>query len=778
MNDDHVIGTSRLRHDGPDKVHGKVRYTGDYHIPGMLSAALLTSPHAHARIRAIKTAQAQNAPGVRAVVTGQEYPIRLGLYLGDKYPLARDKVRYMGEVVAAVVADSEREARAAVYMIEVDYEPLALVRSPQEALQPEAPILHENMAEYAHIDAILPEPGSNVANRTKIRKGDVEQGMQHADVVIEDEFSLPPGDHAAMEPRTAIAEIMADGQVIIHSSTQAPFVVRSLMSLFFGISPGKLTVIAPPVGGGFGGKAGIQLEGLAYLLSKSVGGRPVRVANSRVEDLISSPGRMGLQARIKLGATRDGRLTAAEMMYLFDSGAYADYAVNISRAAAIACTGPYRIPNVHCDALCVYTNHPFATAFRGFGHIELCFAIERAMDLLAEKLAIDPVQLRLLNAIQTGDTTPTQNVLDHNTGNLLECIQRAAALIEWEPDARIVVKDKLVRAKGIGCLWKAPAMPPNTDAGAIITFNEDGSLNLICSIVEIGQGTLTGLAQIVAERFKIDPDMVHVTHEVMTDRVPHDWATAASRSLFMAGRAALQAADDAIRQIKQVASSALRVASEDLEVAAGRVFLADEPEIGLALRDVVLGYVYPNGNAIGGQVIGRGNYISRRLTGIDPYNGVGHPALEWTLGAQAYEVELNLRDGSYRILKAACCMDVGKVINPRLARGQLTGGMCMGIGYTTSEGFLFDSRERVINGVLRDYKIPRFGEEPEYRLEFLETPQQDGPYGLRGLGEQGIVGVPGALANAFSRAAGAPLNHLPLTPETIWRALSRGGEQA
>jgi CO/xanthine dehydrogenase Mo-binding subunit len=547
------------------------------------------------------------------------------------------------------------------------------------------------------------------------------------------------------------------------------------MSIFFGIPTGKITVIAPKLGGGFGGKAGIQLEGLAYLLSKSVGGRPVRVANSREEDMLSSPGRMGLQATIKLGATHDGTLTAADLLYLFDSGAYADYAVNISRAAAIACTGPYRIPHVRCDSLCVYTNHPFATAFRGFGHVELCFAIERALDLLAQKLNIDPVQLRAKNAIQQGDTTPTDIILDENTGDLAQCIRRAANMIAWQDGSRIQISETKVRAKGIGCLWKAPAIPPNTDAGAILTFNEDGSLNLHCGIIEIGAGTHTGLAQIVAERFQMTPDMVHVVPEVMTDRSPHDWATAASRSLFMAGRAALEAADDAIRQITQIASIPLRVTADDLEVAHGRVFLPDEPDIGLPLRDVVLGYSYPNGNAIVGQVIGRGHYIARRLSGIDPDTGEGHPALEWTLGAQAFEVEVDITDGSYSVLKAVCCMDVGKVMNPQLARGQITGGMGMGIGFTTSEAFLFDGRELATNGVLRDFKIPRFGEDPEYEVEFLETPQRDGPHGLRGLGEQGIVGTPGALANAFSRAAGVPLNHLPLTPETIWKTIKGGG---
>ena len=265
----------------------------------------------------------------------------------------------------AVVADTEQAVQAALKMISIEYETLPCVRSPEDALNSDAPVLHEEMTHYTHIDAILPEPGSNIANRTKIRKGNVKKGLEEADVVIEESFSLPPGDHVAMEPRVAIAEIMADGQVIIHSATQAPFVARHLLSIFFGIPTGKITVIVPKVGGGFGGKAGIQLEGLAYLLSKSVNGRPVRVINSREDDLISSPGRMGLQATVKLGAKQDGTLTAADLLYLFDSGAYADYAVNISRAAAIACTGPYRIPHVRCDSLCVYTNSSVCHSISG-----------------------------------------------------------------------------------------------------------------------------------------------------------------------------------------------------------------------------------------------------------------------------------------------------------------------------------------------------------------------------------------------------------------------------
>jgi CO/xanthine dehydrogenase Mo-binding subunit len=335
----------------------------------------------------------------------------------------------------------------------------------------------------------------------------------------------------------------------------------------------------------------------------------------------------------------------------------------------------------------------------------------------------------------------------------------------------------------MGCFWKAPAMPTNADAGAVLTFNEDGSVNLSTGIVEIGQGTYAGLIQIVAEALRLDPERVHVAFEVETRRSPHDWATAASRSLFMAGRAALEAVDDAKQQLKRIASAPLQCPPGDLEVAEGWVRVRDDPEHRLSLSDVALGHMYPDGTATGGQVIGRGNYISRWLTDIDAETGEGNPALEWTIGAEAVEVEVDLRDGSYQVLKAVSAMDVGQVINPDLARGQVVGAMMMALGGAMTEGFIFDSRERVRNAALRDFKLPRIDDAPKYDVAFVETPQGDGPYGARGLGEQGVLGIYGALSNAISRAIGKPVNDLPITPEVIWRVLNdedgrgeKGGE--
>ncbi len=777
MKDLKVVGKSHIRLDGYDKVTGKQIYVNDNHSNHMLHALMKTSPHAHANIISIDTEKAKAAPGVRAVVTGDDLPFVVGLYLGDKYPLARGKVRHFGETVAAVVADSEAEALEALDLIQIKYEQLEPVLTIEDALAENPILVHEELGMYKHISAIHPEPGTNIANRTKIRKGSAQLGFEASDVVIDEVFHYMGGDHVAMETRATIAEIQSDGQIIITSATQAPFVVRALISEFFNIPTGKIVVKAPPIGGGFGGKAGIQLEALAYLLSKAVGGRKVKLVNTREQDLTASPGRIGFEGHVKLGCTKEGQIKAMELLYLFDAGAYSDYSVNISRAAAIASTGPYNVDNVSCDSLCIYTNHPFTNAYRGFGHMELAYAIERALDVMAERLDMDPARIRAINTIKAGDFSPTGSLMDSNTGDLNKCIDRAKELLKWEDGIYEKIDEHTVRAKSLTCLWKAPAMPTNTDAGAIITFNEDGTMNLHSSIVEIGQATQTGLAQMLAEKFNTTIDRVHIVKEINTMISPHDWATAASRATFMGGNAVIQAADDAIKQIKNIASQVLRCPVEDLHVGEDRVYIEDQPHIGLPLNEVVLGYVYPNGNAIMGQVIGKGRYIARGLTDIDKETGKGQPALEWTLGAEGVEVELNLKDYSYKILKAVAVLDAGKVINPPMARGQIVGAIGMGLSFASNEVFNYNQRGQVINNSLRGFKIMRYGEQPEYLIDYVETPQKDGPYGARGIGEQAIIGIPAALSNALSRALGVQLKSLPLTPESLWQAEKEAEEK-
>ncbi|NMB03009.1 MAG: xanthine dehydrogenase family protein molybdopterin-binding subunit [Tissierellia bacterium] len=759
------LGRNERRVDADVKVTGQAVFTGDMYVSGMLHTAFKRSPHAFAKIVRIDTSEASKLPGVKRIVTGEEFPTNLGLYMGDKPVMARGVVRHYGEHVAAVIADTKKQAEAAVNLIKVEYEIKKPILSVSDALQADAELIHPDIMSYATIPAIIPQEGTNVPNLTKIRKGDIDKAFGEAAHTVKSSVSIPIGDHVAMERRAATCRITADGDVHITSSTQAPFVVKSLLGIFFNIPPGKIIVDTPFVGGGFGGKAGLQLEGLAYALSKSVGGRPVMVENSREDDMVTSPGHMGLEATVELAADSQGKLLGLRGEYNYNSGAYADYAVNISRAGAIAGTGPYRVDNVHIDSRCVYTNLPFSTAFRGFGHIEMIFAVERAMSELANKIGLDPYEIRHKNAIQPGDTTPVQSLLGRSTGNLRGCLDLVKN--ELGDITEVEQVDGKIRAKSIVSFWKAPAMPTNTDAGAILTFNIDGSCNINTGIIEIGQGTKTGLVQLVAETLRVETDMVHVEIGVRTRTSPTDWATAASRALMMAGSAAVEAAQDALDQMYDTAEAVLKVPKRLLDHGGGRIFEKDHPDIGLSFAEIALGYVYPDGNTIKGQIIGRGRYVAHKLTGIDPDTGQGHPDLEWTIGSHGIQVLVDPNTGIFEIERAICAMDVGKVVNPDLARGQVIGSMSMGIGYTIYEGFKFNSRGQITNENLRDHKIMRYGQQPKYDVFFLETPQLDGPYGLRGLGEPGITGMPAAISNALSRALGRPIRHIPFTPEKL-----------
>lgn len=775
MNDLNTIGKSVPRKESLEKVTGTAKYTDDYEAIGLLHAAMVTSPYAHAKIKSIEYENSLKSSGVRAVLTGKYFPQLVGSTIADRPPIAIDKVRYNGEPVAVVVANSEVEAEKAAHMIKVEYEPLPVVNSPSEALKKNSSLVHEKLGDYEIIDGVFPEPNTNIANRTKIRKGNMKKGWHESEVTVEASFSLPPSDHVAMETRSVRVRILPDGSSIIYSSSQSPFVIKELISRFFNVEPSKVIVHVPLVGGAYGGKTSVQLEFIAYLCSKAVGGREVKLTNKREEDLITSPVHIGLDAKVKLGCKKDGELTVAEITYLFDGGAYSDRAVIISRAAGVDCTGPYNIENVWCDSLCMYTNHPYATAFRGFGHPELTFAIERTMDILANKLGMDPLELRLRNIILPGDTSPTQTLLDKsNLGNLPRCIQKLVGLMQWEEVDEIKTEIHKVRAKGISCFWKNSNTPLNVGAGAILTFNSDGSINIICAAVEIGQGTKTALAQMLAEKMRMNVDQVHVVMEVNTETNPEYWKTAASRTTLLVGRAVLRAAEDVISQLCHIAAMVLECSEFELEVGDGRVFLRSNPKIGIEIKKIAFGYTCPNGNSIGSQVIGRGSYSLENLTNLDPETGQGNTGPEWNVGAAAVEIEFDKKEYTYKIIKAACVVDAGKVINVGAARGQISGGMNLGLSLASRESFLFTDKGIIQNKQLRTYDIMRLGENPEYLVDFVETPHSEGPYGARGIGELGVIGMPAALANSLSCAVEAPLNQLPLIPEFIWK-VKKGG---
>ena len=768
------IGVTVIRKEANDKVTGCAKYTDDYHSVGALTAWIVTSTCAHGKIIKIDTDSAAALPGVRAILTGADSPMA-GSLLGDRPPLAREKVRYYGEPVAIVVADNEKTAAQAGFLIRVEYAPLPILNSPAEALRLGAVLVHENLGSYKKmVTDIYPESGTNICDRKQIRKGDVQKGFAESAVVIEGHFTLPQSDHIAMETRAVQARIDADGTVFIRSASQSPHGVKKQVSTVFGLDEGKVVVEVPFVGGGFGGKAPIQLELLAYMASHAVGGREVRILNSRENDMVTSPCKLGLEATIKMGADRDGTIKAMQMTYLVDTGAYADIGPRLTKAIAADCTGPYQVENVWCDALCVYTNHPYVTSYRGFGHASYTFCVERMIDKLARRIQMDPVMIREKNVLQPGMLTPTQvKVTASNFGNLTACITQLKQMIHWNEGERLEIGGDKIRAKGIACFWKTSDSPTDAVSGVFLTFNEDGSINLNCGCVEYGPAMKTTLAQILSEKLKMDIDHIFVNMDVNTKYSPKHWKTVASMTTYLAGNAVLRAAEDIIRQLKSLAAVVLRCPPEHLAVADEMVYLKSDPTQFLKFKDLVHGYKYQNGNAVEGQILGRGSFIMSGLTPMNQENGIGMAGPYWTVGAQAVEVEFDKREYTYRLVKAATVMDAGRVLNPAMADAVVKGGMCMGLGLGSRECYHYDLDGRVLDTSLRTYKVMHFGETPEYLVGFVETPQLESPYAARGIAEHGIIGIPAALGNALSLAAGAELDELPLVPETIWRIKNR-----
>ncbi len=765
------LGKDTVRKEANHKVTGMAKYTNDLSDFPMLYARLLTSIHAHARIISIDTSEASAMPGVRAVITAKEYQILCGTMFRDRPPLAREKVRYYGEPVAIVVADDEMQAKAAAGKILIEYEPLPVVNTVKEATKRNPVIIHESLMSYTKAaEEVYPVKGTNICHHQKIRKGNMQKGWQDSEIVIEGNFSLPQSDHAAMETRAVHCMIMPDDSVIIKTSSQSPYEVKELVSQYFNIPEGKVTVQVPFVGGGFGGKSCVQPEVLAVISAMNVKGKWINLANTREEDMVTSPCHLGLEASIRIGAKRDGTITAAEMSFHIDTGAYADISPKIAKAIAVDCAGPYHIPNIQCDCYSVYTNHPYATSFRGFGHEAYTFCLERMMDKLADKTGLDSFQLRHLNLVRAGDLTPTQvKVTASNTGNAEECLERLKTIINWKEGARIEEGNGLIRAKGISCLVKTSDTPTDAGASAVLTFNSDGTMNLDCGATEIGPGMKTTAAQLLAEKMRTSIDNVYVKLDVNTQSTPYLWKTVASMTTFLVGRAVLNAADDAISQLLNLASIALRCPPEDLYFENMMIYAKHNPELYIMFKDLVKGYKYPNGNSVKGPVIGRGSYVMNHLTPLNEASGQGVPGQSWTVGAQAVEIEYDTRQHTYRILKAATVIDAGKVLNPKSARGVIMGGMCMGLGLGICEDFIYNEDGIAEDTSFRTYKMIRYGENPKYLVDFVETPQMDAPYGARGIAEHGIIGMPAALANAISLAAEIDVNRLPITPEFIWR---------
>ena len=769
MSELRYVGKGVSREDAVDKVSGAARYTHDLVVPGMLHASIIRSPHASARIVSIKTDAAEALPGVRVVLTGAGLCYQLGLYMQDKCILARDVVRYQGEAVVAVAADTLDIARAACRLIEIEYEPIDAVLDPRGAMKDGAYLVHPDLGLYEHMQGVFfPKAGTNIAHHQKIRKGDFDDAFAKADVTLTAEFYNPPVQHAPMETHATIAQVLPGDRAEIWTSSQSPYTVRHLMSVAFSLPHASIRVHVPYVGGGFGGKAGLGLEPLAYVLSKAADGRPVKVVATREEEFNTLPSRQGLHSTIEIGCSNDGKVEALKSTYVWDAGAYADYGVNIGRAAAYSGAGPYCIPNCWIDSYVVYTNKIFGTAYRGFGHLEILWGIERAIDQMARKLEMDPAEFRRANLLKEGDRTITGEPFTSGHGDPVGCLDAAAEAIAWGTPSEQPSEPNKVRGKGIAALHKAPAMPTYTSCAAVIKLDEDGGADVLISGVDYGQGTYTVLRQIAAEELKIPIEKVHVTWECDTAFSPYDWQTVASRFAYMGGNAVIEAAADCLRQIRETASRALVVSPEEIVCEDAAAYAKGKPESRIPYEKLALGYTFPNGNSIGGPVIGHGRFIATGLTHLDPETGQGLPAQYWTYGAHAVEIEVDTETGEIEILKIATAIDAGKVLNPKLAVGQVVGGVVQGLGSALWEGFQFDENGRFLNPSFTDYKIPTAKDLPrETEQIFLEAPQPDGPYGARGIAEHPMISVPSAIGNALYDALGIEFAELPLNVERI-----------
>ncbi len=772
------IGKGISRHDGYEKVTGQAKYVGDMKMSGMLYARLKTSTCAHGLIKKIDIEKAKNLPGVKAVITGKDANYKLGLYLIDRPIIAYEKVRYFGEVVAAVAAETEEIAEEAVRLIEVEYDELPVVQDVEEALKKTSPLVHEHLEEYNYMKGVFhPEAGTNVANHFKVKKGDIEEGFKKADIILENTYYQPQVMHMPIETHTSIAMWGHGDHIKIWTSAQSPYSVRDLFSVAFSIPKTNINVVVGFVGGGFGGKSGIHLEALVALLSKFSNGRPVQLKPTREEECSTLPCRQGLLAKLKTGVTKDGKIVAEHAEYLWDGGAYADYGVNVGRAGGYAGVGPYEIENVVVDSLTVYTNHVFGTAYRGFGHPEVFWAIERQRDLLAKKLNMDPLEFRLKNLLMKDSKTITGEIITENTGRVDKCLKLVAEKVGYgikktEEELRKEKETGIYKGKAITVLHKAPAMPTWSASSAIIQMNEDGTIRFNVGGIDFGQGTYTILRQIIAERLNIPIEKVHAVVETETDSAPYDWQTVASRMTVLAGNAVIDACDDLVEQIFEMGSIVLRATKHEIALGDECVYLKQNPFNKIEYKKIAIGYSYENGNSIGGPLIGRGKSIAQGLTNLDFETGQGRPALDWTFGAHGVEISVDSHTGDIKVDKIVTCIDVGKVMNEKLLKGQVIGGVIQGLGTVASEYIQYTNEGKLITKNLVDYKIPTMKDIPDKMEVFaVETPQLDGPYGARGCAEHPLIGITPLIANALANATGIEIYNLPLSQDNVYKYL-------
>jgi len=751
-----VIGRSERRVDATEKVTGKAIYTVDIELPGMAHGKVLRSPYPHARLQRVDAAKAEKLPGVFAVITRDDQK-QLGMYgaaYKDQTIVAVDKVRYAGDTVAAVAAVDEATAEAALELIEVEYQELPAVTSLDEALAPGAPLVHEISSSGGEMmgqryEAPKEFRGSNLCYRFSYSKGDVEQGFKKAAHVFEDTFTFPRVQHFSMEPHATVARV-EDGRITLWAGTQEPFTLREHLADIFHLPLNKIRIIVPYLGGGFGGKLAVKTEPLAAALSWKAR-RPVRLAHS-IEECFKTVTRHPSRVRIKTGVSKDGKLLARQCVIHMETGAYADAGPRVTQKAGYRCFGPYRIPHMKADAYTVYTNTVPAGAYRGFGTLQVTWAYESQMDIIAAKLGLDPLKFRLKNLLKKGELyTPGDTPVDCD---LKEGLLRAAKAIGWGKKSA-----KPNRGKGLACCMKDGGGTYKV-ATAAVKMNADGSITLLTGTVEVGQGARTALSQMVAEEMAVP--LSHVTvAELDTDVTPYDVNTNASSSTVVMGLSVQRAAQDLKRQLLRHAAKALKAKADRLYLKDGKVHGTKGAALsfGALMQKIFL--------SKGGELVGRGAYQDIKSTKA----ALGSPTTFWETSWGGAEVEVDPVTGEIKLLHYVSLADVGQAIHPVLCEGQDEGGAMNAIGHSLMEEMVYKDGQ-LLNPNIIDYRVPMFTDLPkEFETILIENQNGPGPFGAKGMGEGGLLPVAAAIANALCRATGVRLFNLPLTPEKVWRGL-------
>ena len=782
MNDElKVVGHSKERVDGFEKITGAANFVDDINFgPDMLYAFLVESPHAHAEIKKINTAKAERVPGVVKVLTGKDFPYSFGLYMQDRFVLAQDRVRFVGEQVAAVVARNPKAAKRAAALVEVTYKELPAVLNQMESLKKTAPLIHPRLGSYHHVPWFFPKGDTNIAHWRKTRKGDVEKGFKEADFVFEDVYTVPRYAHCAIEVHGAVGLYDASGRLTVWTASQSPFTQRNVFAEALaplGITHKDVRVITPYVGGGFGGKAGVSMEILGAALATKFQGKPVKVMWNRAQEFYNTYQRQGVEAHLKIGVKKDGRITAVEHMLYWDAGAYVEYGANVVNAVGLSATGPYKVDNVKIDSVCIYTNLPPGGPYRGFGYSEFGFGVESHLTRIAKKLKMDPIAIRRKNAIKGGDILAYGAHM--NPSGLASAIDQAAEEIKWGEKEKSADPDKVI-GKGFACFWKAPAMPPNASSCAFLKFNEDASINLMVSGMEIGQGLLTAMAQIASEVLSVPVSKIRV-ETPDTDRNPYEWQTVGSHVTWGCGNAVKKAAVDCREQIFDIVHRTLHLERESLYLEDASVKCRTKPGWILPLKDFVISGLQAEDYTFkGGPIMGRGMFMPEFTSAIsDPDTSQGgHPNVHYTTGAGAIKLEIDKRTGRMKVLKVVLAADVGKAINPDLIRGQVVGGMLQGLATVLYEDMRFDGKGRMLNPNFTDYKIPTAMDAPEETKSIIvEVPQPDGPYGARGVGEHTMIPAAPLIANAIEDALGVRITSMPITAEKVCAAIRNQGKK-